>query len=618
MHQLVESALNAANQGDKMKAFELIQQALQINPSDVEALFVLAKLAEEPTHKRQALNRILSVEPTNKAAREMMLQMDRAEIGSYLSRSTGAPAPQSQPDTAGSSQSYPPQKPSYISLEKPMLFRYPAAAMVILYVFTTLSCCGTLWFAAINISHSFPFLALFLAMALVLGITSLTVASRVEADGKGIRVSSLLRSVEMNWSEIANIEFDSLRRNLELRSNIGESATISTQINGYRTIVQLLQQERPGLFTEAIFSPKQAVVSPAGSAVLPSSTYSETISPSGSTGQPEPTSPTLTVSYQPDSFTSPHQTASPPSTGSNLGIEKPLIFRYSTVWLVALYLFTTFFCGIGLLVASQSIANSLPSLGLALVFGLTALSNSSKVEIRESGIRTSNFLSRAEMRWSEIADVKSNSAGKKLELSSKTGESLKISTQLKGYPVIVEVLRQKRSDLFKLQASSAAEKSTPDTGYEPALSQNLSAFALGETRTFRKSFFKQYGMSVLGILFCIMFVWLASVSPENRTAFLVTGGFCVLIVIVPFFQVSAIRVEPNKLTIETFFEQKEFAARQIKEIKLQSIRGRYGRVTNIVNILPTEGKNYPLGGFSDGDEIIYGTLLNWWEAYRNQ
>ena len=600
-----------------MKAFELIQQALHTNPRDVDALFVLANLSEEPTHKRQALNRILTVEPTNKAAREMMLQMDRAEISPYLHRSTGATAAQSQPDTASSSQSHPPEKPFHISLERPMLFRYPVAAMVILYVFTTLSCCGILWFATINISYSFPYFASFLAMTLVLGITSLTVATRVEADKKGIQVSSLLRSVEMNWSEIANIEFDSLRRNLEIRSTIGESATISTQINGYRTIVQLLQQERPDLFTEAIFSPKQAVVSPTGSPVLPSSTYSETILPSGSTDQPE-RSPILTVPYEPASFTSPHETASPPSTGVNLGTGKPLVFRYSTVWLIALYLFTTFFCGIGLLVASQSIANGLPSLGLALVFGLTALSNSSKVEIRESGVRTSSFLSQAEMRWSEIAHVKSNSASKKLELSSETGKSLKISTQLKGYPVIVEILRQKRSDLFNMPESSPAKQSTSNAGYEPFLSQNVGAFAFGKSKTFRKSFYKQYGLSVLGILFCAMFVWLASVSPENRTAFLVTGGFCVLIVIVPFFQVSAISVEPNKLTIETFFEQKEFAARQIKEIKMQSIRGRYGRVTNLVNIIPTEGKNYPLGGFSDGDEIIYGTLLNWWETYRSQ
>jgi hypothetical protein len=86
--------------------------------------------------------------------------------------------------------------------------------------------------------------------------------------------------------------------------------------------------------------------------------------------------------------------------------------------------------------------------------------------------------------------------------------------------------------------------------------------------------------------------------------------------LIPFFQVSAVKMEPDKLTVETFFEQKELGPRQIREIKMQSLRGRYGRVTNIVNIIPIQGKNYPLGGFADGEEILYGSLMNWWNTYQ--
>ena len=60
------------------------------------------------------------------------------------------------------------------------------------------------------------------------------------------------------------------------------------------------------------------------------------------------------------------------------------------------------------------------------------------------------------------------------------------------------------------------------------------------------------------------------------------------------------------------------AAREIKEIKMASVRGRRGRITNYVNILTAQGKNYPVQGFSDGDEIIYGILHQWWESYRNR
>jgi hypothetical protein len=77
-------------------------------------------------------------------------------------------------------------------------------------------------------------------------------------------------------------------------------------------------------------------------------------------------------------------------------------------------------------------------------------------------------------------------------------------------------------------------------------------------------------------------------------------------------------VEPNKLTIETFFEQKELSARQVKEIKMQAVRGRYGRVTNFVYIIPIEGKKYPLSGFSEGEEMIYGYLMNWWNTYKDR
>ena len=88
--------------------------------------------------------------------------------------------------------------------------------------------------------------------------------------------------------------------------------------------------------------------------------------------------------------------------------------------------------------------------------------------------------------------------------------------------------------------------------------------------------------------------------------------------VLPFFQISSIKVEQDKLTIESMFEEKILRAREVKEIKMQSVRGRYGRVTHFVNIIPVTGRNYPLQGFSEGDEIVYGTLLSWWDSYRDE
>ena len=88
--------------------------------------------------------------------------------------------------------------------------------------------------------------------------------------------------------------------------------------------------------------------------------------------------------------------------------------------------------------------------------------------------------------------------------------------------------------------------------------------------------------------------------------------------LIPFLQVGSDQSGTEQLTIETFFEQKELTASEIKEIKMQAVQGRYGRVTNFVHIVPLEGKKYPLGGFSEGEEVIYGYLMNWWNTYQNR
>jgi hypothetical protein len=408
MQPLVQSATEAIQRGDKRMALDLLQQALSLDPRDVDALLALAPLVEEPTRQRQVLNRILSAEPTHNAARETLLEMDRAEMGAY------------RPASLSSTPSIPPTQPT------------PPAS----------------------------------------------------------------------------------------------------------------------------------------------------------------------------------KPASAPTV-------KPLVFRYSTAWLVVLYLFTTIFCCAGLLVASQNIGNSLPSLALALLFGLSALSASSKVEVTQVGIRASAWLRSSAIQWDEIVQVRSDSFKRKLELRSRTGMTVNVSTQVKGYPVIVELLRQKRPDLFGEGTPAPAVHLSGSNTLESVVTPNPGLSFTG-TKTFKKSVLKQYTLSLGVIPLILLMVWLGMASPELRTASFISAGFCLLVMVVPFFQVSAVKLEPNKLTIESFFEENEFSARQIKEIRMQSVTGRYGRVTNFINVIPAEGKKYPLGGFQEGDELVYGFLMNWWNQYQNR
>src|SRR5512141_399009 len=100
MQPLVQSAIDAANQGDNNKALELCKQALAANPNDVDAWLVVAAVVDQPERKRQCLNRVLSIDPTNQIARDELLDMDRAAMGGA---SPADPQPTYPPAPASSS-----------------------------------------------------------------------------------------------------------------------------------------------------------------------------------------------------------------------------------------------------------------------------------------------------------------------------------------------------------------------------------------------------------------------------------------------------------------------------------------------------------------------------------
>lgn len=81
MQPLVQSAIDAANRGENNKAMEFLKQALAANPNDVDAWLVVAAVVEQPERKRQCLNRVLALDPTNQIARDELLEMDRAAMG---------------------------------------------------------------------------------------------------------------------------------------------------------------------------------------------------------------------------------------------------------------------------------------------------------------------------------------------------------------------------------------------------------------------------------------------------------------------------------------------------------------------------------------------------------
>ncbi len=454
MHQFVQSAIEAANQGDKNRAMSFIKEVLSANPNDVDAWLVLAAIVDEPKRKRQCLNRVLLLDPVNKLARDELFEMDRAEMGAT---------------------------PPFMPEDDPVLQAEP--------------------------------------------------------------------------------------------------------------------QPEPHLSNQSIPPPAS---------------------------RPAPTEPKhISLNWPEEKSKSKAKPQTAPKPASRPRTEKPLVFQYSAVTRAIVYVFSALFSCSFLLALQDAVLLLIPC-GASLLILPAVWIVSKQVEVSEAGIRTSHLfgLGAAEVAWNEIARIKSTSMQNNLSLITKKGSSVKVTTQVAGYPAIVEILRQKRPDLFGMAQPASARSHAFSAGLEdsPSIGSDIPAAApsFSGTRVFRKNFFKQYGMLLFVIPLCLFAVWTAYSDPANRIGALVAAVFCLIFTVLPFFQVGSVKVEPNKLTVESFIEQREFSAREIRAIQMQSVRGRYGRVTNYVNIVTASGKNYPLQGFSDGDEIIYGILHQWWESYRNR
>jgi hypothetical protein len=407
MPQSLQPIKDAINRGNKNKAIELIKQALSYDPNDIDVLLVLAAIVDEPTRKRQVLNRILSLAPTNQAARNMLVEMDRAALGGMDRRPTPMTYPISSQET---------------------------------------------------------------------------------------RISSA------------------------------------------------------------------------------------SISPGQSRSQSLPIPPSVKT--------------------KSLSFRMPLMTRLSFYLITAL----------GLYMNITTIINGeteLTLLSFVLFIGMCIISLgfSFRVEVSDAGILVDAIITASRIGWNEISEIKSGSFQHGLDLKRKAGKSVKISGAVSGYPAIVEILRQKRPDLFGMES----------------LTHGSSAVSFAGTKTYKKSLLMQYSGILIGIplLFFSVFAILKGFS-EIFFVGIFLGPYSIYLIFQPFFHAYEIKIEPNLLTFEMFFEQKEFPASQIEKIWIKTVRGRYGSAFHYVMVKPLHGRVISLRGFGVGEEVLYGNLMNWWNSHQNK
>ena len=435
MQPLVQSAIDAANRGENNKAMEFIKQALAANPNDVDAWLVVAAIVEQPERKRQCLNRVLSLDPTNQIARDELLEMDRAAMG-------GTP----------------------------------------------------------------------------------------------------------------------------------------------------------------LFTPEPVADTRQGATPKPQSVYQP--------APPPPSYPTSTSAFESEPAPSQAQAQVAPRPSSKTRTEKPLVFKYPLFWRILVYVFMAIFGCIGLL-ALQDVSAAIVPCGLFLLLVPVVWIISPVVEVSDSGIKVYRMFgtSQKQVAWDHVSRIKANTMGQGMELVTDKGTTVNVTSQVSGYPAIVESLRRKRPDLFNLAAVPASSGG--------ASGNSSSTISFTGTKTFQKNLFAQYGAFLLLTPLCLFAIW-AVVSEKQYFVGIGVALVALFFMAMALFAVNAVKVESNKLTTQSLFGEKEFTTRQIKNITMKTVRSRHGVATNFIHVELVEGSAFSLSGFSEGNEVMYGFLMNWWNTYGNK
>ncbi|HEX5810127.1 MAG TPA: hypothetical protein VFY25_15770 [Anaerolineales bacterium] len=280
-----------------------------------------------------------------------------------------------------------------------------------------------------------------------------------------------------------------------------------------------------------------------------------------------------------------------PARISSIGdpLEKPLVSRYSIIHQIVVYPFV----GIALMFMFQSFGDWF-AFGFFticfLLFMIPVWFVSAVVRVDGAGMTMSRLFGivRREIEWTEIESVKPGRMGVGIKVQTADARSMAISSQMSKYPVLIDILRISRPDLFALPGVSSA------------------------SRTFRKTFFRKSWLLFLSVAMTVVF--LASI-PTIVPA-IIMGIVILLMWNAALSAVHTVTLEENRLSTRSLWARREITSQQIKDIRMASYYNRKGVATRLTQIELLDGTNIVLSDFPEGNEIMYGFLKSWWSAYQ--
>lgn len=230
---------------------------------------------------------------------------------------------------------------------------------------------------------------------------------------------------------------------------------------------------------------------------------------------------------------------------------------------------------------------------LFAVFGLVILGGAAvflflrpltRIEITEHAIGAYRLGRGISLRWEEIGKVK-NKAAEDLTLISVEGDKkVGISSQLLGFGEIIELLREKRPDLWM-----------------------------------QRVFHGRVGVPVfialcgIGLIVAGMFGLKESVWAGILLILFGSGAFTFLSQLIWLADIQG-----NKLRLKSALRERSIPAAEIKAVWLRDVSANMTAVSYSVLLELANEKRIPLVNFREGDPVLYNSLKLWLQEQRIQ
>jgi hypothetical protein len=213
-----------------------------------------------------------------------------------------------------------------------------------------------------------------------------------------------------------------------------------------------------------------------------------------------------------------------------------------------------------------------------------------KLIISDETISSINFFRKQSLGWNEITEIRPNNGG--ISLINTDGDiKVFINSQIDGYPEVVKLVQQKRSDLWKFL----------------------------DVLEFHQNIIENIILLIMGVGFFILMgsiLFQNGVSSDGIIPSLIVLAIGVFLIWKGSAKIHRVSLENEMLVIKYIFWKRQFHVNEVESVSMERGLGK-NEILYPVYIKLKNGKQVILQKVKEGNPILLNALENWFVKYKS-